>query len=89
MLGASDMESDAYTFMDGRLHVYRRENSRYWQCSTYLNRRNHRATTKETNLALAKEFAISWYMERYAEERRRRSACPSMRPWIRNGCPAI
>ncbi len=70
------MESDAYTFMDGRLHVYRRENSRYWQCSTYLNRRNHRATTKETNLALAKEFAISWYMERYAEERRRRLGLP-------------
>lgn len=70
------MESDAYTFMDGKLHVYRRENSRYWQCSTYLGRRNHRTTTRETNLALAKDFAINWYMERYAEERRRRLGLP-------------
>lgn len=70
------MEEENHTFMDGRLHVYRRENSRYWQCSTYLNRRNHRATTKETNLALAKDFAINWYMERHTEERRRRRGLP-------------
>jgi len=70
------MQEENHTFMDGRLHVYRRENSRYWQCSTYLNRRNHRATTKETNLALAKDFAINWYMERHTEERRRRRGLP-------------
>jgi len=62
--------------MDGRLHVYKRENSRYWQCSTYLNRRNHRTSTKEDNLAAAKEFARLWYMERYTEERRRRRGDP-------------
>ncbi len=70
------MSEETHTFMDGRLHVYRRENSRYWQCSTYLNRRNHRTSTKEDNLALAKEFARNWYMERYAEERRRRQGKP-------------
>jgi integrase len=62
--------------MDGRLHVYRRENSRYWQCSTYLGRRNHRATTKETNLKLAKDFAVNWFMERHTEENRRRRGLP-------------
>ena len=58
--------------MDGKLHVYRRENSRFWQCSTFLGGRNHRQTTKETSLQLAQEFAREWYMERYVDERRRR-----------------
>lgn len=66
------MEYEKHTLMDGKLHVYRRENSRFWQCSTYLGGRNHRETTKEDNLVLAKEFATDWYMERYADERRRR-----------------
>jgi integrase len=70
------MTEQKHTLMDGRLHVYRRENTRYWQCSTYLNRRNHRTSTKEENLVLAKEFARHWYMERYAEERRRRRGQP-------------
>jgi integrase len=70
------MSEEKYTLMDGRLHVYRRENTRYWQCSTYLGRRNHRTTTKEENLVLAREFAFDWYMERHAEERRRRRGLP-------------
>ncbi len=28
------MPTENYLLMDGALHVYRRENSRYWQCST-------------------------------------------------------
>ena len=58
--------------MDGALHVYRRENSRYWQCSTYLGSLNHRQTTKEVNLSAAKDFARDWYMERCVEDRQRR-----------------
>jgi len=70
------MSEETHTLMDGRLHVYRRENSRYWQCSTYLGRRNHRVSTKEDSLVLAKEFARDWYMERHSEERRRRRGLP-------------
>ena len=65
------MSVETHEMMDGRLHVYRRVGSRFWQCSTYLNGRNFRQTTKEQSLALAKEFARDWYMERYVEERRR------------------
>ncbi len=46
----------------GKLHVYKRENSDYWQCSSYLAGRNHRATTKQTDLNRAKEFAEEWYL---------------------------
>ncbi|MDB5986781.1 MAG: integrase [Nevskia sp.] len=68
------MDAETHTLMDGKLHVYKRENSRYWQCSTYLGALNHRASTKEESLVEAKDFARGWYMERCVEERRRRRA---------------
>jgi integrase len=66
------MADEKHTLLDGKLHVYKRSNSSHWQCSTYLGGRNHRATTKEDNLAMATEFAREWYMQRYVEERQRR-----------------
>ncbi len=66
------MPTENYLLMDGALHVYRRERSRYWQCSTYLSSRNHRQTTKEASLAAAKDSARDWYMERCVEDRQRR-----------------
>jgi len=48
--------------MGGKLHVYRRENSGQWQCSTYLAGKNHRVSTKTDSLAHAKEFAEDWYL---------------------------
>ena len=66
------MPAESHLLMDGALHVYRRENSRYWQCSTYLGSYNHRQTTKEVSLAAAKDFARDWYMERCVEHRQRR-----------------
>ncbi len=51
-----------HEMMGGRLHLYRRENSSYWQCSTYLGGKNRRVSTKEESLALAKDFAEDWYL---------------------------
>lgn len=51
-----------HTIMGGKVHVYKRERSQYWQCSTFLLGRNRRASTKEESLALAKEFAEDWYL---------------------------
>jgi len=64
--------TESHLLMDGALHVYRREGSRFWQCATYLGSRNHRQTTKEVSLAAAKDFARDWYMERCVEDRQRR-----------------
>ena len=85
------MTDEAFTIMDGKVHVYRREGSKFWQCSTYLNRRNHRATTKEENSALAKAFAREWYMERYVEARRERRGEYQTHPYppLRNQEPLI
>ncbi|MCC5982618.1 MAG: phage integrase SAM-like domain-containing protein [Oceanicaulis sp.] len=55
--------SEKHEIMGGKVHVYRRENSRNWQCSTYLHGRNWRVSTKEDSLSRAKEFAEDWYLE--------------------------
>ena len=52
----------SHELMGGRLHVYKRADSRYWQCSTYLAGRNWRTSTQEESLAKAKDFAEDWYL---------------------------
>lgn len=59
-----------HTLMGGKLHVYKRENSRFWQCSTYLGGRNQRISTHEESLAAAKDFAEDWYLELRGKHRR-------------------
>lgn len=51
-----------HTIVGGKVHVYKRENSRFWQCSSYLAGRNRRTSTKQESLQLAKEFAEDWYL---------------------------
>jgi len=54
--------AESHDLMGGKLHVYRRENSGYWQCSTYLEGKNWRISTKEDSLACAKDIAEDWYL---------------------------
>lgn len=56
------MPVEQHDFMDGKLHVYKRLNSQLWQCSTYLEGRNWRVSTKQENLARAQAFAEDWYL---------------------------
>jgi hypothetical protein len=53
---------DKFELMGGRLHLYRRPNSRFWQCYTYLAGRAWRESTKEESLARAKIVAEDWYL---------------------------
>lgn len=64
------MAYQKHTMMGGKVHVYKRENSRYWQCSTYLAGKNRRATTKQESLSHAKDFAEDWYLELRGKSRR-------------------
>ncbi|MCB9995168.1 MAG: site-specific integrase [Rhodospirillales bacterium] len=59
-----------HILMGGKLHVYKRENSNYWQCSTYLAGKNRRVSTKEESLAKAKDFAEDWYLELHGKHKR-------------------
>ncbi|MBE0626402.1 MAG: site-specific integrase [Burkholderiales bacterium] len=62
---------ETHSLMDGKLHLYKRERSPYWQCSTFLDGRNHRMSTKQESLTVAKEVATEWYMAVYVDARRR------------------
>lgn len=59
-----------HELMGGKLHLYKRENSRFWQCSTYLSGKNRRVSTKEESLGQAKDFAEDWYLELRGKHRR-------------------
>jgi integrase len=54
---------ETHTILGGKVHVYKRENSSVWQCSSYLAGRNRRQSTKEESLSKAKEIAEDWYLE--------------------------
>ena len=68
------MYNETHSLMDGKVHVYKRGRSRYWQCSTYMNGRNHRKSTKHENLTMAMEFAREWYMAVYVDSMRMRES---------------
>jgi len=52
-----------HTILGGKVHVYKRGRSRYWQCSTYIAGKNRRVSTKQESLAHAKDFAEDWYLD--------------------------
>lgn len=54
--------ANKHSILGGKVHVYRRENSTLWQCSTYQAGRNHRVSTKTDSLSQAKAFAEDWYL---------------------------
>ena len=54
--------AEKHTILGGKVYVYQRECSSVWQCSTYLEGKNHRLSTKERSLSKAKDFAEDWYL---------------------------
>jgi integrase len=74
------MPTESHTIMDGKVHVYLRPKSKFWQCAVFLNGRNLRTSTRQDRLMLAIDFARDWYMERYADERLRRRGIPLPTP---------
>lgn len=59
-----------HELMGGKLHVYKREHSNVWQCSTFLGGKNHRVSTREEGLAQARDFAEDWYLELRGKHKR-------------------
>ena len=52
---------ERYAILDGRVHVYRRPNTRKWHCATSLSGRERRASTRQDLLDEAKKWAENWY----------------------------
>lgn len=59
-----------HKIFDGRINIYKRERSRYWQCSAYIEDTNYRVSTREESLAKAKDFAEDWYLELRGKHKR-------------------
>jgi integrase len=52
----------SHELMGGKLQLYLRGNSRFWQCSASVGGKQRRASTKEESLSLAKQIAEDWYL---------------------------
>lgn len=52
----------SHELLGGLIQVYKRGSGRIWQCSASVGGRQRRATTKEEDLPLAKQFAEDWYL---------------------------
>jgi integrase len=55
--------STRHTILDGKVQVYRRPDARFWQCSTSIGGKQHRASTGRDDLAQALDVAEDWYLE--------------------------
>lgn len=56
------MEQESHDVLGGKATVFKRTESRYWYCSTYLEGRNHRTSTREEQLRDAIQYAEDWYI---------------------------
>ena len=53
---------ESHRILNGKVQLYRRGESRVWQCAASIGGKQRRATTKRESLALATEFAEDWYL---------------------------
>src|ERR1700678_1873310 len=63
------MATESHTIMGGKVHLYKRGAGDHWHCATFLKGKNHRITTKEDSLSLAKEIAEDWYLALRGKDR--------------------
>src|SRR6202161_1833896 len=54
---------EKHEILGGQVPLYKRDNSRFWQCYTHHKNRAFRKSTKEESLSHAKEIAEDWYLE--------------------------
>ncbi len=53
----------SHEILGGIARVYKRPESKIWQCAAFLEGRNYRVSTKEESLLRAKDFAEDWYLD--------------------------
>jgi integrase len=60
---------ERFELMGGRLHLYKRPKSRFWQCYTHIAGRSWRESTKQESPALATAVAEDWYLNLKGKDR--------------------
>ena len=58
-----------HEILNGKVQLYRRGDSRIWQCSASIEGKQRRTTTKQEGLALAKDIAEDWYLTMIGKSR--------------------
>lgn len=61
------MSNERHEAVGGRVHLYRRQNSRFWQCQGSFGGKSERVSTKTENLDEARHFAENWYLSKEQE----------------------
>ena len=51
-----------HAILGGKVQLYQRPDSSFWWCSTYMEGKKRRKSTKSDSLSQAKEFAEDWYL---------------------------
>jgi integrase len=59
----------SHEVLGGKVNVYKRGKSRFWQCSASFGGKQFRFSTKEESLELAKEVAEDWYLTLRGKDR--------------------
>jgi hypothetical protein len=54
---------ERHSILGNKVQLYKRPDSSYWWCVTYLQGKHRRSSTKEDSLQLAKQFAEDWFLE--------------------------
>ncbi|AXK79545.1 site-specific integrase [Pseudolabrys taiwanensis] len=52
-----------HTILGGKVHLYKRPDARFWQCSTTVGGVRFRDSTKKDELSQAEDAAEEWYLE--------------------------
>lgn len=63
------MATAVHELLGGKVQVFRRPLSPYWQCRASVGGVQHRASTKHEGLSQAKDFAEDWYLELHGKNR--------------------
>lgn len=58
-----------HEILGGRVQLFQRQNSKFWQCSCSVGGQQYRTSTKEERLAPAKSFAEDWFLGLFGAER--------------------
>ena len=61
---SSEKSAEKLTVLDGKLHIYKRPRSSFWQCGFHHYGNYLRTSTKLTELPDAIEKAKQWYYEK-------------------------
>lgn len=56
------MADERHSAVGGRISIYRRPNSRFWQCQGTFDGKSQRVSTKTDDLTQARHFAENWYL---------------------------